>query len=372
MQRKKNPHVAPTSNNLRSVRLKEPPHSDSDLKVIELERRRRFAFHQEERRLAGISGRAALTFAILLALYKLVLALYQPLADLLRTHSFRGYALEMLIPVAVLPLLASVLFIILENPAKEFVLGNAPSFIPSLLAFLSGFPLAFICLTLDNLISHFITSDTILRLPGWDLMNQGVMFFQSSWLQITLTILISSVLPALCVSLFMSGVILPGLATGSYYLRAIIATALFAALIPMQLRALPVFFICSVFIFKVRLDSNSLVSSSFVGLGLGLGWLVYPLVYQLAANTFWGQLPSSTTQIVSLQLPLLFLSAMIFLPILVYYTNYRNRIKLEEREKALRDVSKEGEIIGYRRKTDYLFIAALILMMLMLLVPNFI
>ncbi len=370
MQKKKSLRAAKVSKNSRVVRLDDPQKSFADITVVELERKRKLAFYQEERRLAGISGRTAIAITILLALYKLALTSYQPLSDLLNSHSFRSYAIEMLIPVGALPVLASALIISLEKPAKSFVFGDKPSFIPSLLAFISGFPLAFICLTLDHLLSHFITNDTILRLPGWSLMNQGVMLFQSSWIQIMLTILISSVLPALCLGILLSGLVLPGLASGSHYTRAIFITAYFAALIPMQLRPLPVFFIFAVFICKVRLDSNSLITSSFAGLGLGLGWLTYSLAYQFTADIFWGQLPSTTSQIISLQLPLLFISAMIFLPVLVYYTNYRNRLKIEEREKALLDVSKHGEVIGFKRKTDYLFIGAAILMSLILLVQN--
>ncbi|HHU06827.1 MAG TPA: hypothetical protein GXZ59_00595 [Clostridiaceae bacterium] len=370
MQKKKDPSAAKAPDKFRSARIYDPLRSSADIKVIELERRRRQAFHQEERRLAGISGRAALTITILSSLYILALEQYQPLADLLSTHSFRGYALEMLMVAGVLPVLASVLIVLLEKPAKSIVFGDRPSFTPSLLAFMSGFPLAFIGLTLDHLVSHFFTTNTFLQLPGWDLMNQGVMLFQSSWLQIALTIIVSSVLPALGLSFLLNGLILPGLAAGSYYTRAILMTAFFATLMPMQLRPLPVFFIFAVFICKVRLDSNSLITSSLASLGLGLGWLTYPLAYQFTADVFWGQLPSSTSQIISLQLPLLFLSAMIFLPILVYYTNYRNRRKVEEREKALLDVSKQGEVVGYRRKVDYVFVFSTILMSMILLVQS--
>lgn len=336
------------------------------LSIIELQKRRLLALIQESKRLRGISGRAAALFTLLLVLFTITEEFVPLVSVFTSSHSFRGQALKMLIVYGFIALLASVLIVIIERPAKAVILGEKVGIISSFLALLSGFPLAFLGLAVDQLISSLLSGETTYLTPGWDLLNQGAMLFRSSPAQIGLTIVIACLIPAISFSLLIQGLILPGLATGRNYGRAILTVAVFAAMSGLQLRALPLLILFYAFINKVRLDSDHLLPAALASFSINLGWIIYPLVFQLTSDIFWGQLPGSTRQIITLVLPIILLSAMALLPIIVYYTNNRNRLHAEAKEQAQIHFLQEEELFP-KRKIDYLFLAATVVMMVAML-----
>lgn len=356
------------------VKAEDHPSTQTELSVLELKKRRNNALLQEKGRLSGISGRAAIIFALFVVVIKLAAQHFPPFGELIGAHSFRGQAMLMLLIVGIIPHMTSVLIILLERPAAKFVYGEKPSPIACLLAFLSGFPLIFFVLTAEQLLALLLLDEALVGTTGWTLLNQGIFLFQSSGLQIALTILIACLIPSLGQTLLINGLIQPGLPSEPYQYRAIFGASLFASLTALDLRSVPQLLIIFTFVCKIRNDSDSLLPAALVNFSVSLGRLIYPAIYQFAADLLWGQLPGSTGQIISQALPLILFSAMLILPAAIFFTNAGSRTLAEEREFLQRDAAdNEIEIISPRRhKTDYLFMAANIILFAVLILQDFV
>jgi uncharacterized membrane protein len=355
-----------------SVQAENHSLTQAELSVIEFKKRRNNAILQEKERLSGISGRTAIIFALFIVIIKLAEQYFPPFGELIGVHSFRGQAILMLLIVGIIPFLTSVLIILLERPAAKFICGEKPSPIACLLAFLSGFPLIFFVLTVEQLITLLLFDKTLVGTTGWNLLNQGILLFQSSGIQIALTVLIACLIPALGLTLLINGLIQPGLSSGSYQKRAILSTGLFAAVTALDLRSVPLLLLVFSFVSKIRSDSDSLLPAALANFGINLGWLIYPFIYQFTADLLWGQLPGSTGQIISQTLPLMLFSAMLILPAIVFFTNTRNRTLAEERE-LLQQISTDKENVSPKKhKIDYLFLVANIILFAILILQDLI
>ncbi len=369
---KKNSHpLSNISKRNRSASFNPAGNPEADLSLLELEKRRNLFAQRENSRLAGISGRAAIIFALLMILFKLLLILSPQTAEIMSAHGFRALTLEMLTITAILPLLASLAVILLDKPSAVFSLGEKIRVLPALLAFLAGFPLAFACLTADHLLANFLTADIALKGIGWGLLNQGISLFSSSWIQIFLTVLSACLITAVSHGLFIEGLILPGLQIDKDYFTSIFFTASFAALAHQQLRAIPVLFVFYFFAGKVRLDSGSLFVSAISLFSIYLGWLFYPLLYQQAADIILGELPSNTNQMLSLTLPVMFLSFLLFLPLVFYFSSYKSRRNAEESRQGEYLAAREENSKDNKSKQDYLFQLALALLLAILLLEKY-
>ncbi|MDI9461117.1 MAG: hypothetical protein ACOX3P_05660 [Saccharofermentanales bacterium] len=348
------------------------PPTKIELSVLELKRRRHNAILQERVRLSGISGRTAIIFALFIAVIKLAERHFPPFGELIGAHSFRGQAALILLIVGIVPHIASVLIILLERPSAKFVYGEKPSLIACLLAFLSGFPLIFFVLTVEQLFALLLLDETLVNTTGWNLLNQGIFLFQSSGVQIALTVLIACLIPALGQTLLINGLIQSGLSSEPYQYRALFSTSLFASLTALDLRSVPQLLIIFTFVCKIRNDSDSLLPAALVNFSVSLGRLIYPAIYQFTADLLWGQLPGSTGQIISQALPLILFSAMLVLPALIFFTNVRNRTLAEERELSQQNAANnEMETVGPGKyKTDYLFVAANIILFSVLILQD--
>ncbi len=356
------------------VQAEDHPPTQAELSVLELKIRRNNAISQERGRLSGISGRTAIIFTLFIVVIKLAERYFPPFAELIGAHSFRGQAMLMLLIVGIVPHITSVLIMLLERPAAKFVYGEKASPVACLLAFLSGFPLLFFVLTVEQLLALLLLDETTVSTTGWTLLNQGILLFQSSGVQIALTVLIACLIPALGQTLLINGLIQPGLSSEPYQYRALFSTGLFASLTALDLRSVPQLLIIFTFVCKIRNDSDSLLPAALANFSVSLGRLIYPSIYKFTADLLWGQLPGSTGQIISQALPLILFSAMLVLPALIFFTNVRSRTLAEERELLQQNAANNEmkTISPEKYKTDYLFVAANIILFAVLILQDFV